>query len=241
MESTDKWGNLDLVASSVENVAENGCEAADDFSKDSTPTEILRIKEQMSNQCFEMKVRLQAGNCKRLCGASEAERDLPDYVCELEDAKNTHFNKTLALHRMQVWHAIAEKLQQNDPEAIAMKKHTDRSLDLCSQIKELQQESTDLHDKITEIQKQRLELKRLTQEKMKEIEELKNQKEHPELEKYKTVLQKGQSHLEKYQKMASMTQNVLRGIILASKVNWSDDPKLRDIAMALENNPIFED
>ncbi|KAM6964848.1 centromere protein H [Aplochiton taeniatus] len=224
-----------------ENVAENGYEAADDFSKDSSPAEMLRIKKQMSNQCFEMQVKLQAENCKRSCSASEAERDLPDYVSELEQAKTTHFNKTLALHRMQVWHVIAEKLQQNDPEATAMKKETCRSLDLCSQIKELQKETKDLNDQIAEIQKQRLELKRLTHEKMKEIEELKKNKEHPELEKYRTVLQKGQSHLEKYQKMATMTQNVLRGIILASKVNWSDDPKLFEIAMALENSPIFED
>lgn len=30
---------------------------------------------------------------------------------------------------------------------------------------------------------------------------------------------------------------VFQGIILASKVNWRDDPKLRDIAMGLENIP----
>jgi len=30
---------------------------------------------------------------------------------------------------------------------------------------------------------------------------------------------------------------VFQGIILASKVNWRDDPKLRDIAMGLENMP----
>lgn len=30
---------------------------------------------------------------------------------------------------------------------------------------------------------------------------------------------------------------VFQGIILASKVNWRDDPKLKDIAMGLENIP----
>ncbi len=30
----------------------------------------------------------------------------------------------------------------------------------------------------------------------------------------------------------------LQGILLACKVNWLDDPKLRDIAMTLEEFPI---
>lgn len=32
----------------------------------------------------------------------------------------------------------------------------------------------------------------------------------------------------------------LQGIILACKINWLDDPKLRDIAMTLEDLPISD-
>lgn len=32
----------------------------------------------------------------------------------------------------------------------------------------------------------------------------------------------------------------LQGIILACKINWMDDPKLRDIAMTLEDLPISD-
>lgn len=108
-----------------------------------------------------------------------------------------------------------------------------------------------------------VEMKRLTHERMKEIEELMSKKEHPDTEKYKAALEKGQANLEKYKKMAIMTQNVLRvkkisgvcfeithrftyehvspqGIILACKINWMDDPKLRDIAMTLEELPISD-
>ncbi|XP_062310104.1 centromere protein H [Osmerus eperlanus] len=201
-------------------------------------TDIIRIKEQMSNQGFEMLVKLQAGKCKK---PSEDERDLPDYVNELEEEKTKHFNKTLALHRMQLWHVISEKLKQTDPEAEAMRVLTSRSMDLCSNITALQQESCELQDQITDLQKQRLELKRLSHEQMKEMDELKRKKEHPEMEKYRSVLEKGQSHLDKYHKMATITQNVLRGVILASKVNWRDDPKLRDIAMTLEDVPLSDE
>ncbi|XP_071256360.1 centromere protein H-like [Salvelinus alpinus] len=90
----------------------------------------------------------------------------------------------------------------------------------------------ELQDQITDLQKQRLDLKRLTHE----IDELKREPLRG------GEVQKGQSHLEKYQKMATITQNVLRGIIIASKVNWrDDDPKLRDIAMKLEDIPISEE
>ncbi|XP_070690360.1 centromere protein H [Pempheris klunzingeri] len=239
MDPSDNVGNMNHA---VEDVALNDAPARDSSSgqKETSPVDVLRIKQQMSNQCFEMAVQLNAGKSKRSCSTSEAERDLPDYVSELEKAKTINFNSTLTLHRMQMWHAIGEKLKQNDSEAEALKAVSDRCMALCSHIKQLQQESRDLQDEITEKQKKRLEMKRLTHEKMKEMEEMMSKKEHPDSEKYKAALEKGQANLEKYKKMAIMTQNVLRGILLACKVNWLDDPKLRDIAMTLEKFPISE-
>ncbi|XP_044052704.1 centromere protein H [Siniperca chuatsi] len=239
MDSSDNVGNLNHM---VEAVALDDGPAPDSSTgqKDTSPADMLRIKQQMSNQCFEMAVQLHAGKSKRSCSISEAERDLPDYVDELERVKTINFNSTLTLHRMQMWHAIGEKLKENDSEADVLKAVSDRCMALCSRIKQLQQESRDLQDEITEIQKKRLEMKRLTHEKMKETEELMSKKEHPDTEKFKAALVKGQANMEKYKKMAIMTQNVLRGILLACKVNWLDDPKLRDLAMTLEEFPISD-
>ncbi|XP_056275011.1 centromere protein H isoform X2 [Pseudoliparis swirei] len=208
--------------------------------KDAQPADMLRIKQQMSNQCFEMAVQLQSGKSKRSCSTSEAGRELSEYVNELDRVKTIHFISTLTLHRMQMWHAIGEKLKQNDSEALALKAENDRCMNLCSQIKQLQQESRVFQDEITELQKKRLEMKRLTHEKMKEMDELTSKAGHPDTEKYKAVLERGQANLEKYKKMTVMTQNVLRGILLACKVNWMDDPKLRDIAMTLEEFSISD-
>ncbi|KAF3850914.1 hypothetical protein F7725_012686 [Dissostichus mawsoni] len=149
------------------------------------------------------------GKSKRSCSTSAAERDLTDYVKELERAKTLNFNSTLTLHRMQMWHAIGEKLKRNDSEAVVLKAVTDRCMALCSQIKQFQQESKDLQDEVTEAQKKRLEIKQLIHENMKEMEDLKSKKEH-------------------------------EGIILACKINWMDDPKLRDIAMMLEDLPFSD-
>ncbi|KAM8885763.1 centromere protein H isoform 2-T3 [Spinachia spinachia] len=226
----------------VEAVALNHGPAPDSSSgpKDTQPADMLRIKQQMSNQCFEMAIQLQAGKSKLTYSTSEAERELSDFINELERVKTIHFNSTFTLHRMQMWHAIGEKLRQTDSDAIALKAVNDRCMTLCSQIKQLQQETRDYQDEITNIQKKRLEMKRLTHEKMKEMEDLMSKTWHPDTEKYKAVLEKGQANLEKYKKMTVMTQNVLRGILLACKVNWLDDPKLRDVAMTLEDSLISD-
>lgn len=237
MDSSDSEGNLNHV---VRTVGLNDAPDSTTGQRDTSPADMLRIKQQMSSQCFEMAVQLNAGKSKRSCSTSEAERDLPECMSEVESVKTLHFNSTLALHRMQMWHAIGEKLNWSDSEADALKAISERCMSLCSHIKHLQQESKKFQDEITEMQKSRLEMKRLTHEKIKQMEELSSKKEYPDMEKYKAALEKGQANLEKYKKMAIMTQNVLRGILLACKVNWLDDPKLRDIAMTLEEFPISE-
>ncbi|KAM9743422.1 centromere protein H [Menidia menidia] len=239
MDSSDDMGSLNhLVETEAQN--DNPVPEGSSGQKDASPTDMLRIKQQMANQCFEMEVQLNAGKNKRSCSTSEAERDLPDYISELERVKAVHYNSTLALHRMQMWHAMGEKMKCSDPEAVALKAVSDRCMALCSRIKQLQLETRNLQEQITEIQKKRLEMKRLTHEKMKEMEDLTSKPEHPDTEKYRAALEKGQANLEKYKKMAIMTQNVLRGILLAFKVNWLDDPKLRDIVMTLEEFPIHD-
>ncbi|XP_029115499.1 centromere protein H [Scleropages formosus] len=233
---------LSGVASKLETVALNGCLVSEipNGKKDNSLTDILRIKRQMANQCFEMKVQISAGQAQKTGALQESDRDMSELESGIEGVKINHCNGTLAVHRMQIWHAIIEKLKMNDGEAETLKALTSHSLDLSRRIIKLQKDSCEIQDQIFQLQKQRLDLKRLIHEKMKEMEELKRVREHPEEGKYSKVLQKGQSNLEKYQKMATITQNVLRGTILASKVNWREDPKLRKIALGLEDIPNSE-
>ncbi|XP_068594825.1 centromere protein H [Brachionichthys hirsutus] len=239
MDSSDNMENLNHMVDAV--VLSNGSNPDSSTGhKGTSLTDMLRMKKQMSNQCFEMAVQLLTGKSKSSCSQSDAERDLQDYVSELERVKTVNFNSTLILHRMQMWHAIGEKLKENDSQADDLKAVSERFLTLCTHIKQLQQESRDLQDEITELQKKRLEMKRLIHEKMKETEELISKKHFPDTDKFKGALGKGMANLEKYKKMVVMMQNVIRGLILACKVNWMDDPKLRDIAMTLEELPISE-
>ncbi|XP_021171452.2 centromere protein H [Fundulus heteroclitus] len=239
MDALDSVGGVNPA---VDPVGQNDGPAAEDSAaqNDSSPADMLRIKQQLSNHCFEMAVQLNAGKSERPSSSSEAERELARCMSELERVKTVHFNSTLALHRIQMWHAIEEKMKQAGPDAEALKAVSDRAKALCSQIKMLQSENRTLQDEITEMQKKRLEIKRLIHEKMKVMEELRSNNEQPITDKYKTVLEKGQANLEKYKKITIMSQNVLRGILLAFKVNWLDNPKLREVVMTLEEFPISD-
>uniref|UniRef100_A0A1A7X4S1 Centromere protein H n=1 Tax=Iconisemion striatum TaxID=60296 RepID=A0A1A7X4S1_9TELE len=233
MEASEGMASLNQMVETIV-LSDAAAPGSSTTQKETSPTDMLRLKQQMSNQCFEMEVRLNAGKSKRTCSAPEAERDLPDFMSELEEAKTDHFNRTLALHRMQMWHTFEENMNLNDPEEETLKFVSDRCTSLCSRIKKLQDEASKLQEEITETQKNRLEVKRQTHEKMKEVEGLMSKTEHPDSEKYKAALERGLANLEKYKKMAIMTQNVLQSILIACKVNWLDDPKLQEIAMTLE-------
>ncbi|XP_026125067.1 centromere protein H [Carassius auratus] len=198
-----------------------------------TPTRLLKMKEIMENQCFEMNVKVSMGKHKE---SYEADADLSKYESEIEKARLSYFNKTLVLNRMQIWNVITEKIIQNDADAEALKELTRQNTEICEKTMKILKETRELQDQITDIQKERLDLKGQIKKKMQEINELKQVKEN-QGEVQQRAKERAEAVLQKYQKVTTILQNVLRGIILASKVNWRDDPKLRDIAMGLENIP----
>ncbi|KAL7884721.1 hypothetical protein AOLI_G00074910 [Acnodon oligacanthus] len=201
-----------------------------------TPLHLLRMKDIMANQCFDMNIKVNMGKLKRSCDTFDAEADLSKYENAIEQARLSHFNKTLALNRMQVWNAIIENLVQNDTGDVSLKAMVDENADLCEKTMKLTKETRELQSQITDIQKKRLEMKGLIKKKMQEINELKQMRAN-QGQAQKQAVERAEAILQKYQKIATISQNVLRGIILASKVNWIDDPKLKDIAMGLENIP----
>ncbi|XP_035377779.1 centromere protein H [Electrophorus electricus] len=209
---------------------------ASSLSEEVTPMRLLRMKDMMANQCFDMNVKVNMGRLKRSCGTFDADADLSKYETAIEQARLSHFNKTLALNRMQVWNTVTEKLLQNDADAMALKAMVDENADLCEKTMKVIKETRTLQDQITDIQKERLELKGLIKKRMQEINELKQTGEN-QGQAQKQAVERAEAVFQKYLKIATISQNVLRAIIIASKVNWIDDPKLRDIAMGLETVP----
>ncbi|XP_008335073.1 centromere protein H isoform X2 [Cynoglossus semilaevis] len=193
-------------------------------------TTLLRIKQQMSTQFFEIEKN------KGECSLPEAKRDMPGLISEIERVSTDYFNNTLLLHRMQLCHAIANKLEHNDAQASQIKELSKRCMAMCSRIKHVQNENRDLKNEIAKIQKERYDLWQITAEKRKEIDVMLKE-EYPEAKQYKAWLAEVKTNLESCKRMITLTQNVLRGIFLAFKVNWLDDPKLKDIVMNMEAFP----
>uniref|UniRef100_A0A8C2FRN3 Centromere protein H n=1 Tax=Cyprinus carpio TaxID=7962 RepID=A0A8C2FRN3_CYPCA len=190
-----------------------------------TPTRLLKMKEIMENQCFEMNVKVSMGKHKESC-----EADMLWYHIILKFFYSYLFCNPI----MQIWNVITGKMIQNDADAEVLKDLTHQNTKLCEKTMKILKETRELQDQITDIQKERLDLKGQIKKKMQEINELKRVKEN-QGEVQQRAKERAEAVLQKYQKVTTILQNVLRGIVLASKVNWRDDPKLRDIAMGLEN------
>ncbi|XP_076860317.1 centromere protein H [Brachyhypopomus gauderio] len=201
-----------------------------------TPMHLLRMKDVMAHQCFDMNIKVNKGRVKRSSDTFDADADLSKYEAAIEQARLSHFNKTLALKRMQVWQTITETLTQNDADTMSLKAMVEENADLCEKTMKVIKETRTLQDQITDIQKERLELKGRIKRRLQEMAELKQQGE-AQGQVHRQVVERAEAVLQKYLKIATISQNVLRGIIIASKVNWIDDPKLKDIAMGLETIP----
>ncbi|XP_062854570.1 centromere protein H [Trichomycterus rosablanca] len=210
--------------------------AVNDLPSSVLPLHLIRMKDIMANQCFDMNVKVNMAKLKKPSETFDADADLSKYENLIEQARLSHFNKTLALNRMQVWNSIIERLMQSDAAALSLKAIVDENADLCEKTMKVIRETRDLQDKIMDAQKERLELKGSIKKEMQEITKLKQMGEN-QTEAQKRAMERAEAILQKYKKIATISQNVLRGIILASRVNWIDDPKLKDIAMGLESIP----
>ncbi|KAF5905528.1 centromere protein H-like, partial [Clarias magur] len=174
-----------------------------------SPMHLLRMKDIMINQCFDMNIKVNMTDKLKSSETLDAEADLSKYEKEIEQARTSYFNKTLALNRMQIWNVIIEKLIQDDAEAVSLKALVDENADLSEKSMKIIKETRELQDQITEVQKERLELKDLIKTKMQEINELKQMKEN-QGEAQKRAVERAEEILQKYKKIATISQNVLR-------------------------------
>ncbi|XP_069043298.1 centromere protein H [Lepisosteus oculatus] len=238
----DVFEKLESTALKLRNMALSSCQSPvlTSSKEEETLTHLLRIKEQVANQCFEMEVRTNAESENIDDSIPDKSSDICKIQEDLENAKFSYCNKVLALHNMQVTQAILENIKRKGKEAELMMATINHTLSLCSRIEKMKQESRETEEQLLEIQKKRLELKKLNNGKMKEIQELKMMCDHPERGKYSEILKQGQKNLDKYLQMVAVVKNVFQGIIIASKVNWAADSKLKDVILGMEDNLIVE-
>ncbi|XP_060617585.2 centromere protein H isoform X1 [Anolis sagrei] len=201
---------------------------------------LLRIKEQINQQLMEYNTTVNANEdsiADQAIDEKRVESSIEVLEREMEEMKISYQNKTLALQRIQVADALRNKLKDEDEDSKFIWDTTKHIIMLSTAILKSQQESRELEEKLNEVKQSRLALKRAGECKLAQICDIKK-KRKAELENMKVgeMLEKMRGKLQKEIQMTTIVQNVFQSIIIASNVNWAEDPDLKAIVLQLEKN-----
>uniref|UniRef100_A0A2K6MQ24 Centromere protein H n=1 Tax=Rhinopithecus bieti TaxID=61621 RepID=A0A2K6MQ24_RHIBE len=183
-------------------------------------TLLLRLRAQTKQQLLEYKSMIDANEEKtpeQIMQEKQIEAKIEDLENEIEEVKISFEIKKLALDSV---------LMDN-------MKHL---LELNKLIMKSQQESWDL-EKLLDIRKKRLQLKQASESKLLEIQTEKNKQKidldsMENSDRIKIIRQNLQMEI----KITTVIQHVFQNLILGSKVNWAEDPALKEIVLQLEKN-----
>ncbi|XP_032874472.1 centromere protein H [Amblyraja radiata] len=203
---------------------------------------LLWLKDQVSQQTVELQAGVKA--CVETNTEAVSEENLKETIQaierELEDVTVSFQQKNMSLHRLQYTNALREAAQMNDKDGKLIMETVKHSLDLCSEIIATQKEVHTLENAVFEVQKQRLSLKQKMQGVLKDMEAEKKKQQQLLQQLENELPKRGEKNLQEHFKMVTLIQKVLQGVILASGVNWANDPELKEIVLQLENNPLEE-
>uniref|UniRef100_A0AC11AY23 Centromere protein H n=1 Tax=Ovis aries TaxID=9940 RepID=A0AC11AY23_SHEEP len=184
-------------------------------------TLLLRLRAQTKQQLLEYKSMVDAHEEKtpeQIMQEKQIEAKIEELENEVEEAKTAFEIKKLAL----------DSVLMNNMKQI---------LNLNKLIMKSQQETWDLEEKLLDVRKKRLQLKQASERKLSEIQTEKN-KQKDDLDsmensdKIKTIQQKLETEIQ----ITTVIQHVFQNLILGSKVNWAEDPALKETVLQLEKN-----
>uniref|UniRef100_A0A452EJV1 Centromere protein H n=1 Tax=Capra hircus TaxID=9925 RepID=A0A452EJV1_CAPHI len=203
-------------------------------------TLLLRLRAQTKQQLLEYKSMVDARKDFhfqiRFCEFDD-EHKIEELENEVEEAKTAFEMKKLALDRMQLSTALKKHLEKVDIKTSVLMNNMKQILNLNKLIMKSQQETWDLEEKLLDVRKKRLQLKQASERKLSEIQTEKN-KQKDDLDsmensdKIKTIQQKLETEIQ----ITTVIQHVFQNLILGSKVNWAEDPALKETVLQLEKN-----
>ncbi|XP_055277906.1 centromere protein H [Moschus berezovskii] len=203
-------------------------------------TLLLRLRAQTKQQLLEYKSMVDANEEKtpeQIMQEKQIEAKIEELENEVEEAKIAFEMKKLALDRMQLSTALKKHLEKIDIKTSVLVDNMKQILNLNKLIMKSQQETWDLEEKLLDVRKKRLQLKQASERKLLEIQTEKN-KQKDDLDsmgnsnKIKTI----QQNLETEIQITTVIQHVFQNLILGSKVNWAEDPALKETVLQLEKN-----
>ncbi|NXK28493.1 CENPH protein, partial [Arenaria interpres] len=156
---------------------------------------------------------------------------------DMEEVKVSLQNKTLALQRNQLMVALRNKMKQNDNDSRLIMETLKHIVKLTNSVLQYQQQARENEQKLNDIKRKRLSLKKAGRQKLLEIHDMKKkQKEEQVRMNMSEILEKIQHNFKKEREITTVIQNVFQSIIIASRVDWAEDPSLKAIVLQLEKN-----
>nr|XP_044989969.1 centromere protein H isoform X2 [Jaculus jaculus] len=176
---------------------------------------LLRLRAQMKQQLLEYKSMIDANEEKT------PEQDMQEKQMET----------------MQLSSALKNNLENTATESSELMDDLNDILKLNKLIMTSQQESRELEKKLLDVRKKRLQLKQASGRKLLEIQTEKNkQKEELDSVENSDKIKTMQHNLQMEMQTTTVVQHVFQNLILGSKVNWAEDPALKETVLQLEKN-----
>ncbi|XP_006982782.1 centromere protein H [Peromyscus maniculatus bairdii] len=201
---------------------------------------LLRLRAQTKQQLLEYKSMIDANEDKtpeQIMQEKQMEFKIEDLENEIEDVKSNFEIKNLALNRMKLSAALKNNMEKVGVESSVLTDDMKHILKLQKLIMKSQEESSELEEKLLDVRKKRLQLKQTSRSKLLEIQtEKSKQKEELDNMENSEMIKTMQKKLQTEIKITTVIQHVFQGLILGSKINWAEDPALREIVLQLEKN-----
>ncbi|XP_074022888.1 centromere protein H [Numenius arquata] len=204
---------------------------------------LLRLRDQMKQQLMDYSTAVHAS--KENCLYQVTDQKFIDSATQnleqdMEEVKVSLQNKTLALQRNQLMVALRNKMKQNDNDSRLIMETLKHIVKLTNTILEYQQQAREKEQKLNDIKMKRLSLKKAGRQKLLEIHDMKKKQKEEQARMNKSeILEKIQRNFKKERDITTVIQNVLQNIIIASRVDWAEDPSLKAIVLRLEKNVNF--
>ncbi|XP_055968643.1 centromere protein H [Sorex fumeus] len=201
---------------------------------------LLRLRAQTKQQLLEYKSIVDANEEKtpeQFLQEQQIEAKIEDLENEIEEAKVAFEIKKLALDRIQLSTVLKRNLKKFDTNTSVLLNNLKHTLELSNSIMKSQQESWDLEEKLLDVRKKRLQLKQASESKFSEIQAEKNkQKEDLDSMGHSDKIKAIKQNLQMEIHITTVVQNVFQNLILGSKINWAEDPVLKETVLQLEKN-----
>uniref|UniRef100_A0A8C5P8V5 Centromere protein H n=1 Tax=Leptobrachium leishanense TaxID=445787 RepID=A0A8C5P8V5_9ANUR len=198
---------------------------------------LLRLREQLKQQNLELQCMAIAGDSSSDVYPGEI---LKEAATELQDgianAIVSYNNKTKVLQRIQSTDALLAKVEERSRESRLLQDNLTHITELSSVALSVQWDTRKLEEKLTCIKRKRYDLKQAACNILTEIDDF--QKRTSDLQKIESTNTHILEVLKKEKNFLTIVQNAFQHLLLGSRVNWAEDPKLRDLVLKLEKNPI---